>query len=740
MGNNQSSRIEEGDPDISEAAPDDLPILIALDEDAAAVQQRDHKERRSHLGFGAALVAASIGAAFVWHQKVQKQNRKQQASYVGNFGKDKSIKIRFDYTPSEIEAEARKLIDRSQKVHDAVASIPLEKVTYASVIEPLSRIEGEEYHVLQALTFPAHVSRKKPVRDAAIAAETKLNAYAVRSSMRLDVYQRVKAFSVKGEELRTEEQRYVDRLVRDYERLGLNLDAATRQKVEALKTRCGELSINFQRNLNEENTILHFTADELAGMPHDFVKGLKAVPGEAGKLEVTLRYPHVFPLMKMCKVGATRRKVEYEFNRRCIFENVKIIEELIRLRHELATLLGYPTHAAYVLDVRMAKTPAAVRKFLEDVSDKMTSLADKELQQLKALKRAEEGEAALSMADFRYYMHQQEERHFKIDHQKIKEYFPMDKVTDGLLKIYQQLLGLQFTEVSSPHTWHEEVQLFCVHDAASGEKLGYFYLDLFPREGKYGHAAVWPLQKGCTRKDGSRQLPVAGMLANFSRPTADKPSLLAHNEVETYFHEFGHVMHNICSRVEMARFAGTSVERDFVEAPSQMLENWCWEKASLRLMSGHYRDGSPLPESLLDTLISTKKAHAGLLCKRQLFLGLLDQTVHTRAQADTAAVIQELHPKVLAGIPATAGTNMLASFGHLAGGYDASYYGYMWSEVFSADMFATKFAKDVLSPAAGKEYRDKILRPGGSIDAADMLWDFLGREPTEAAFLESKGV
>jgi len=637
------------------------------------------------------------------------------------------------------------MAQESNATYDLVGSTPLSSISYSTVIKPLIDLEGRAGTLGSWMDFLSNVAVSPTLRDAANGVKKLWAELDIDLGLRKDVFERILAFSGKEEahRLGMETDRYVRKKLRDGARNGLELSDKDKEEFVGVKKKISDLGIGFRSCLSEDTSHIYVKEEDLAGVSKDLISALERGPN--GELKVTTKYTHYYPVIKTCSNPQTRLRMEKVYMSRCLVNNTKALDELVELRQRQASLLGYANHAAYVQEERMAKDPRTVSDFLKGLKEKLEPLWNAEKEVLLKYKKAEmetlglEYDGIINKEDFWYYIETIKEKEFAVDQEQLKEYFPIEKVTSGMMDIYQQLLGLTFSKVDTVKVWHEDVQLYQVDDTDTKETLGYFFLDLFPREGKYGHAAVWSIQAGSLDSEGRRQKAVTGMACNFAKPTADRPSLLNHREVQTYFHEFGHVMHGVVSRTNLSTFYGTHVERDFVEAPSQMLENWTWEDESLKMMSGHYITGEPLPKQLLEKLVASKVALAGALTFRQLFFASYDQMVHTQGTADTAALAREMYREIM-GIEEVEGGNIGANLGHLVG-YDAGYYGYLWSRVFSEDMFETRFkAEGILNPDTGRDYRNMILRPGGSIDGSVMIRNFLGREPTQDAFLRSKGL
>jgi thimet oligopeptidase len=348
-------------------------------------------------------------------------------------------------------------------------------------------------------------------------------------------------------------------------------------------------------------------------------------------------------------------------------------------------------------------------------------------------------QAQLEYYDIAYYGEQLRHKKFNIESEKIREYFPLQIVKEGMMEIYSKLLGASFKKIDGYPTWHPDTEFYEVTDAKDKKTIAYFILDLYPRENKYGHAAVQSWTEGWLDGD-TYNTPVAVMMANFPKPSAEHPSLMSHDEVNTFFHEFGHIMHHLLTTAKYASYAGTSVARDFVEAPSQMLENWVWDEEMLGILSGHYKDSKKkLPKEHLDNLLKAKQHLIAYDSTRQFCIALFDLQLHTKKIKDVSGLFDKLMYEYT-GIKRPKKNIWPAGFGHICGGYDAGYYGYMWSKVYSCDMF-TRFQKEgLLNTKTGTDYRNWILEPGSSMEEGDLVKGFLGRKPNNKAFLKEIGL
>jgi len=662
----------------------------------------------------------------------------------------RGIKSDFDYrkwTIERIQSETERIKRMMQTVYDQVAWVPKDEVNFDNTLKPLIDLSGEYHWQAGVITFAKNVAATKEFREASSNAGKEFSSLFTDLGSRKDVFSNVKAFSETEEakNLNPENKRYLEEYLRGGRRGGLELPDEKLEKLKEIKKKISNLGTDFRNCLSEDTSYFWIDEADLEGVPADVIESMEQ--NDEGQRKVTTKYPHYNPVIKNAKNPKTRLTMETVYQKRCVEDNTPRIEELVKLRHKKAQLLGYPTHAAYVQEEKMAKNPETVTNFLKTLKEKLQKLWSVEKEKLLKLKEAEfkemglEFDGKINKEDFWYYGNMINKLDYNVDSEKLKEYFPIETVTNGMLKIYETLLGLKFTKIENAEVWHDEVSLHQVNDAATGETIGYFFMDLHPRDGKYGHAAMWDLQPGSLDRHGRRQKAVASMVCNFARPSATKPALLQHREVKTFFHEFGHVMHGIVSRTNISSFFGTNVEGDFVEAPSQMLENWVWQEESLKLMSGHYKDNSPIPDDLLKALANSKQANEGGKSLRQIFFGTYDQTIHTApdGEVDSMALARDVYMDVL-GIERINGTNIGANLGHLVG-YDAGYYGYMWSLVYAQDMFRSRFLKEgIMNPKTGMDYRNLVLGPGGSQDSSITLKNFLGREPNQDAFLQDKGL
>ncbi len=537
-----------------------------------------------------------------------------------------------------------------------------------------------------------------------------------------------------------EETRLLEKELLDFKRNGLALSPGPRAEVARLLERLVGLEAGFGRNLNEAQGGIWVSSEKLAGLPSSYVAKLKT---EGGRSFVTLDYPDYFPFMSQSRSAEARRRLEFLFDNRAWEKNLPILEEALRLRRREAGLLGFGSYADYALQIAMARKPSRVLDFLNRLTRKLRGRGREEIKALLALEGSSHD---LTAWNFRFDDNLLRNSRYGFNQDEIKRYFPLETVLPGMLRIFERLLGVRFQEIPNAAVWHPDVRLFEIKDSFGTQNpvIGYFYLDLFPRPGKYKHGASYDVIKGRLLPDGGYQKPVSALVVNFAKPAPGNPSYLRfgrQEEVETLFHEFGHIMHQTLTTAAYGRFSGSSVARDFVEAPSQLFENWSWEPEVIAKISG--KDGDrrkPLPPDLQRKLLGAKNADIALLTLRQVFFSAIDMDYHaaTPPQDPTAAWARDMKRIML--IPMAPGTHPEASFGHLMGGYAAGYYGYLWSRVYAQDMFGLFKKRGIFDEALGLKLRRDILEKGSSEPEEDLLEKFLGRAPNDRAFLASLGV
>ncbi len=655
------------------------------------------------------------------------------------------------WTEKDIKDRLPAVLKEIQTLYDKAATADIDNLSFESFLQPIlqaQRLSFGNYWwhgtLGSPIVFPKLVAVKKEVRDAADEAGKAIDELTLEMFMKKDVFQRMIEYQ-KSCDLDPEYIRFIDRMITIGKKNGLQLDDEQQSRVKALNTEINSLVAEFEKRLAEDKTTVLLNESELAGVSEEFIKGLEVDNG-TGLKKLTMSYPIYLPVMRKCRVPDTRRKMVLAYNNRGGKRNEEIMQRVIELRHECANLIGYKTWAALRQETYMAKNPETVDAFLKSLATKLQPLWKTEREALLQLKEEEckrfgyEFNGELDMWDLGYYCNMIEERDYAIDTEKLREYFPLETVTNGLLGVYSQILGVEYTKVIDPPTWHDDVFAYRVNDKESGELMGYVYMDLFPREGKNSHFSNKPIQSGAVNERGVKEKTITCMVCNFTPPSQGKPSLLTPSEVETYFHEFGHAMHAICSKAKVQLFWGTHVERDFVEAPSQMLENWVKEKEVLARMSGHYVTGETIPDALVEKIKKSDNANAGYFNLRQIVLATFDQKIHQNGSLSPRKVYSDTMQEIL-GLRPHSDTFFPGNFSHVMHSYDAGYYSYMWSEVFSADMYETVFGKvGPLDTGAGMKYRKTILEKGGTVDGFDMLRNILGREPNQEAFLKSKGL
>jgi thimet oligopeptidase len=613
------------------------------------------------------------------------------------------------------------------------AGAPAEQLTYATTI---GRFDDAVAEISDAGQFPylmAVAHPDKAVRDAAKECEPKVEQVTTSLYLDAQLASVLKAYAAKNEKLEGERARLLGDTLRDFRRNGLELPESAQTRLRELNKQITDLGQQFGTNIASSTGHVSLAPEQLAGLPPEYIA--KHPAGPDGKVSISTDYPDFFPFVTYAKDRKAALELYVLFTNRGGEENVKLLEKLIALRDEKAKLLGYATWADYQTEPRMAKSAKTVNEFLAQVREAVRAPAKAEFAEFVHEHVALGGKAtdAIPPSD-RYFLEDRlRNKKYSFDSKELSNYFEVGSVTKGLLDVASQMYGLELTQVPA-EAWHEDVTAYEVR--SDGKLIGKFYLDLYPRADKFKHAAMFPIRSAKLLPDGTYQLPAAVLECNFPRPSkpGEAPALMEHGDVVTFFHEFGHVLHHLLTKSELATYSGTNTVQDFVEAPSQMFEEWAWSRDVLDRFARHHATGARIPDTLFAAMTRSRAFGRALATQRQLFLASIDFEYHSRQPGfDTTKVLEEVQRAndPFAYVP---GTHFQSSFGHLVG-YDAGYYSYQWALSLSRDVL-TRFKREgMLNPATARAWRDDVLSKGGGEDERAMVAHFLGREPNEQAYV-----
>jgi len=665
--------------------------------------------------------------------------------------------IPFDLAPfSKIKNEHflpafKQLIKETKTEIDAIAENTSE-ATFENTIEALE-FSGNQLDRVSSVFFNLNSAETNPeLQKLAQEISPLLSEFGNDITLNEKLFQRIKSVydTKKSLNLNKEQEMLLDNKFKGFSRNGANLNETDKEKLRAIDAELSKLKLKFGENvLAETNKYeLHLINEEdLAGLPEGEKEAAASLAKEKGKdgWLITLAYPSYIPFMKYAKNRELRKTLALAAGSQCFkndeYNNEEIVLSIAKLRFERANLLGYSTHADFVLEERMAGSSEKVKSFLNDLLDKALPFVKKELEELTQFANELDGIEKIEKWDSAYYSEKLKNKRFNLEDEKLKPYFQLDKVLDGAFQVANKLFGITFKEVKNVETYHDDVKTFEVNDE-DGSLKAIFYADFHPREGKRNGAWMTSF-KGQMIKDEKNDRPHISNVCNFTKPTTSKPSLLTFNEVTTLFHEFGHGLHGMLANTNYPSLSGTSVYWDFVELPSQIMENWCFEKECLDLFAKHYETGENIPIEFIEKIKESANFLEGIATVRQLSFGLLDMSWHGVDPNSISSVKENelkafektnLYPDVLENC-------MSVSFSHIfPGGYSSGYYSYKWAEVLDADAFELFQEKGLFNRETGKSFEENVLSKGGTEHPMELYKRFRGQEPKPEALLKRAGL
>ncbi len=628
------------------------------------------------------------------------------------------------------------VLAKKKEAYTQVKAVPATERTFENTIFAIENA-GNLMISLNFIDLLFHASPDDSVRKAAEEAVKVIQKESLDMEYDDDLFRAFKEYRDKNIPLEGEDARLFKDMTRGFRRMGFDLPPEERERVKQNFRKMQELGLEFSSNLNKYQDHILATREELDGLPEGYIEGLKR---EGDFYMVSLQYPEFGPFMENATNAQKREELAHKNNRKGGERNLAIAKELRELRKKNSIMLGYETFTDYATEPRMAKNRSIVENFLSHLIEKIQLLADRDREELAAAKReyCNNSQAALEYYDTAFYSKLLEKQRFNFDSEKNREYFQLDRILGYMFEVYGKLFSITFKKRADLPVWHPDVSWYEVLNA-DGTLVGYTFFDLFPRENKYNHFACFNLESGYTPKINGEEMisPIAGIVGNFNKPTAERPALIAHNELVTMFHEFGHVLHGLFSDTLYSSLSTPAW--DFIEVPSQLMEYWVWQPEAIKEMSEHYQTKEKLSDEIIAQMIKAKNHMIGRSLMFGGVLGWFDIVMHgAEYPEDPSAYYRSLISKHMK-VELPDDILFPASFGHFVG-YAGAYYSYLWSEVICADLF-TRFKKEgLLNPAIGTEYRKKILEPAGKRDEAEIVKEFLGRDFTNDAYLEEMGL
>lgn len=656
------------------------------------------------------------------------------------------IKKLFAQSASDLEAQASRVMRDALFTLEKILAIPNDQRTYVNTIRALDLLTAQYGSVCAVIQATQMVHPEAALRDQAQTLIVELQNFAIEHfSSNKKLYTACKAyyagsFEHEKAQLSEEEIYFIEKTINDFKKAGLELPDKELQDLSALQKELATLEVQFETNINSDTRTISVTIDELQGVPESFIAALKR--DDQGNYILRPDYPTRDQIMKQCIIEKTREKFWFMFNNRGYPANNEILQKVIALRDRYAHMLGFASYADLDCDDTMAHSLTTIHAFLDNLIERSQKKLEHEISQLKANLPEEVSlniDGTFKPWDLDFIKDRYKQKFYDIDEIKISEYFPMESTVSALLSIYEKFFDIRFKKLDLTGLWHEEVQGLEVL-RADGTLIGYLLLDLHPREFKYTHACQMTLSRTITTKNGEYYPAVALVIANFPKSTPVTPSLLMRNDVITFFHEFGHAIHALLGSTRVASFSGTSVKMDFVEMPSQMLEEWMWDADIIKQVSSHYKTQESLDDQTIARLQSIKNYDSADFIRRQLVFGKLSLAYFEPGEdKDIIAIKRAISQKLRPYIASIEGEHFESSFGHLMG-YGSKYYGYLWSKVYALDLFATIKKGGLLNPLIGTAYRLQVIGKGGSREPMELLRDFLGRDPRADAFFEDIGL